>query len=306
VPKWIKFIIAVLLLPVCAGAARALWLVLRAGYGADTVWIPLLAGAACWLVIFFLLPKPMWIYVFGHELTHALWTWLFGGQVKKMKVTSSGGHVVISKTNFLITLAPYFFPIYSAIVIGVFALGNLIWNWHGQLVWFHLCVGAAYAFHVTLTLHTLRTQQSDITSQGWLFSAVVIFLGNVCVLLLIRVHLCETLQVVKALINTGFLERDGRPLSAELSVWRRIESQFATICHYPAETRPLHFNVSRRFWCMIQTHAHETKYTLFRRGGMYYSCKTAPPASKPACAPRTKTEALSLINARNEAHRQPV
>jgi hypothetical protein len=56
--------------------------------GADTVWVPLLAGAACWVVIFLLLPKPMWIYVFGHELTHALWTWLFGGQVKKMKVTS--------------------------------------------------------------------------------------------------------------------------------------------------------------------------------------------------------------------------
>ncbi len=182
-PKWIKFIIAVLLLPVCAGAAKALWLVLRAGYGADTVWIPLLAGAACWLVIFFLLPKPMWIYVFGHELTHALWAWLFGGQVKKMQVTSSGGHVVISKTNFLIALAPYFFPAYAVIGIGLFALGNLIWNWRGFLVWFHLCVGAAYAFHVTLTFHTLQTRQSDITSQGCLFSAVVIFLGNACVLL---------------------------------------------------------------------------------------------------------------------------
>ena len=182
-PKWIKFIIAILLLPVCAGAARALWLVLCSGYGADTVWIPLLAGAACWLVIFFSLPKPMWIYVFGHEFTHALWTWLFGGQVNKMKVTSSGGHVVISKTNFVIALAPYFFPVYAVIVIGVFALGNLIWNWHGYLPWFHLCVGAAYAFHVTLTFHTLQTRQSDITSQGWLFSAVVIFLGNVCVLL---------------------------------------------------------------------------------------------------------------------------
>ena len=88
VPKWIKFIIAILLLPVCAGAARALWLVLRAGYGADTIWVPLLAGAACWIVIFLLLPKPMWIYVLGHELTHALWTWLFGGEVKKMKVTA--------------------------------------------------------------------------------------------------------------------------------------------------------------------------------------------------------------------------
>ena len=71
----------------------------------------------------------MWIYVFGHELTHALWTWLFGGQVKKMKVSSSGGHVIISKTNFLIALAPYFFPLYAVIVVGVFALGHLIWNW---------------------------------------------------------------------------------------------------------------------------------------------------------------------------------
>ena len=50
-------------------------------------------------------------------------------------------------------------------------------------MWFHLCVGAAYAFHVTLTWHILQTRQSDITSQGCLFSAVVIFLGNVCVLL---------------------------------------------------------------------------------------------------------------------------
>ncbi len=182
-PKWIKFIIAVLLLPGCVGAGMALAKVLRAGYGADTVWIPLLAGAACWLVIFFLLPKPMWVYVFGHELTHALWTWLFGGQVKKMKVTSKGGHVLISKTNFLIALAPYFFPLYAVMVIGVFALGNLVWNWHGYLVWFHLLVGAAYAFHVTLTFHVLQTQQSDITGQGYLFSAVVIFLGNVLVLL---------------------------------------------------------------------------------------------------------------------------
>ena len=169
--------------PVAAGLRRrgdgACGWCCSASYGADTVWVPLLAGAACWLVIFLLLPKPMWIYVFGHELTHALWTWLFGGQVKKMKVTSDGGHVVISKTNFLIALAPYFFPLYAVLVIAVFALGHLIWDWHSYLVWFHLAVGAAYAFHVTLTWHTLKTRQSDITSQGYLFSAVIIFLGNV-------------------------------------------------------------------------------------------------------------------------------
>ena len=183
VPKWIKLIIACLLLPVCAGAARALWTVLSAGRSADTVWIPLLGGAACWIVIFLLMPKPMWLYVFGHELTHAIWTWLCGGEVKKMKVSAKGGHVIISKTNFLIALAPYFFPLYAALLIAVFALGNLFWNWHGYLVWFHLLLGAAYAFHVTLTFHVLQTQQTDITSQGYLFSAVVIFLGNAGTLL---------------------------------------------------------------------------------------------------------------------------
>ena len=180
-PKWIKLIIAILLLPICGGAAMALLKVLHACGSADTTWIPLLAGAACWIVIFFLLPKPMWIYVFGHELTHVLWTWLFGGQVKQMKVTSKGGHVIISKTNFVIALAPYFFPLYVVLVVGMFALGHFIWGWH--LVWFHLCVGAAYAFHLTLTFHVLQTRQTDITSQGYLFSAVTIFLGNICVLL---------------------------------------------------------------------------------------------------------------------------
>jgi len=183
VPKWLKFLIAIALLPVCAGAAMALWHVLRVTGGADTAWIPFLGGVACWCVIFFLLPRPMWIYVFGHELTHALWTWAFGGSVKRMKVSSSGGHVVINKTNFLITLAPYFFPLYAVMVIAGFALGNLIWDWRPFLIYFDLLLGAAYAFHVTLTFHTLQTRQTDITSQGYLFSAVVIFLGNVAVLL---------------------------------------------------------------------------------------------------------------------------
>ena len=187
-PKWIKFIIAVLLLPACAGAARALWHTVRAGlhsprHDALLIWIPLLAGVACWFVIFFLMPRPMWLYVFGHELTHALWTWLFHGEIKKMKVSAKGGHVIISKTNFLIALAPYFFPLYALIVIGVFALGNLIWGWHDYLPIFYLVLGAAYAFHATLTGHVLRMEQTDVTSQGYLFSAVVIFLGNVVPLL---------------------------------------------------------------------------------------------------------------------------
>jgi len=183
VPKWVKLLIAILLLPVCVGAAEALWKVMRVCGDADTSLIPIGAGATCWLAIYLLLPKPMWVYVVGHELTHAIWVWLFGGSVKKFKASSNGGHVIVDKNNFLISLSPYFFPFYAVMVVAVFLVGHLIWNWKGFFLWFHLLVGAAYAFHVTLTVHTLKTQQSDITSQGYLFSAVVIFLGNVLVLL---------------------------------------------------------------------------------------------------------------------------
>jgi hypothetical protein len=183
-PKWVKMLVAIALLPLCVGAARALWMVIRSSGSADTTWVPFLAGAACWVVIYLLLPKPMWIYVLGHELTHAIWAWLFGAEVRRLKVTSSGGHVMITKTNFLIALAPYFFPLYAVLVVLIFVVGHFIWDLRHFLALFHLLLGAAYAFHVTLTAHILKTRQSDITQQGYLFSAVVIYLGNISVLLL--------------------------------------------------------------------------------------------------------------------------
>ena len=195
--KWCKRIIAVLLLPVCIGAGSALWFVLRTSATAETIWVPLVAGAGCWLAIYLLLPKPMWIYVAGHEFTHAIWTWLMGGRVKKFKITSAGGHVVVTKSNFLIALAPYFFPLYALMVIAIFAGGRALWHWHAYAVWFHFFLGAAYAFHLTLTWHILKTTQSDITQHGYLFSAVVIFLGNIGLLLLAIPPLTGTVTVTQ-------------------------------------------------------------------------------------------------------------
>lgn len=183
-PKWAKMVIAVLLLPFCYGAARSLYLVVGKTHHAETVWVSVLGGAACWLAIFLLLPKPMRVYVFGHELTHAVWTWLCGGKVKRFKTGAAGGHVVVTKNNFLIALAPYFFPLYATLIVLFFALGHLIWGWERHVVWFHFLLGAAYCFHITLTMHILQTRQSDITSQGYLFSGVIIFLGNISVWLI--------------------------------------------------------------------------------------------------------------------------
>ncbi len=216
-PKWCKTIIAIVLLPVCVGAASALWKVLRACGGADTTWVPFLAGVACWVGIYLLLPKPMWAYVFGHELTHVVWTWLLGGKVRQFKASASGGHVVVSKSNFLIALAPYFFPLYAVLVVLAFLAGNKLWNWRYYLVWFHLLLGAAYAFHVTLNWHILRHEQTDIRDQGYVFSAVVIFLGNVAVLLVGIPLLVPKVGVLTAL--GWWLECTGEVLHRLGNVW---------------------------------------------------------------------------------------
>ncbi len=191
-------------------------MVVRTSEKADTIWVATLSGAACWLVIYLLLPKPMWVYVFGHELTHALWTWLFGGTAKKFKTSSKGGHVVVTKNNFVIALAPYFFPLYALLVVGVFLAGHWLWNWHHYIVWFHLLLGAAYAFHVTLTWHILKNRQSDITEQGYLFSAVIIFLGNVMVLIVGIPLLVAQVNVLTAF--RWWLERTGEVLNS-LARW---------------------------------------------------------------------------------------
>lgn len=211
-PNWIKVIAAILLLPFCVGITNALIRVVGLSGQAESVWVALTAGFACWLVVYLLLPKPMLLYVFGHELTHAIWTWLFGGRVKRFKATSKGGRVVVTKTNFLIALAPYFFPIYALGVILVFAAGNLVWGWRGDSPYFHLLLGAAYGFHVTLTWHVLKARQTDITDHGFFFSAVIIWITNVGILLLGISVLTKQVGVLTALswcwIETGkVLER---------------------------------------------------------------------------------------------------
>ena len=68
------------------------------------------------------------------------------------------------------------------VVLG-FLLGHALWDWRHYLAGFPLLLGAASAFHLTLNWHLLQFDQSDIRDQGYLFSAVIIFLGNVAVLL---------------------------------------------------------------------------------------------------------------------------
>src|SRR5438876_1710211 len=181
--KCLKFIVAIFLLPLCAIFAQTFFTAFARATVAQRLWAGeefwfFSLGVALWLIAFFGLPRPIMLYVFGHELTHALWVWLMGGSVTRFKVGREGGHILTDKNNFLIALAPYFFPLYSLLAIGVYGLLSLFFNVqaYGRLL--YAVIGAAWAFHFSFTVWMIPKNQTDLSEQGTFFSLVVIYLMN--------------------------------------------------------------------------------------------------------------------------------
>ena len=220
-PRWVKEILGVLLVPLCFGFFRVLQSVIATAGDSLNVWIPMGSGAGCWLVVYIFMPRQTWLYVVGHELTHVVWSWAFGGELRQFKIGAKGGHVVVSKSNFLVALAPYFFPLYAMMVGLIFGAVHFFWPKPEAVPVFHLLLGGTYAFHVTWTLEILRTRQSDIEGQGYLFSAVVVALGNLLVLICGIALLSgqpPAMDVLAALL--------GDSLRAYQSVWGQIAYWF--------------------------------------------------------------------------------
>jgi hypothetical protein len=181
---FLKLCVGLGLTPVLIGLGWAAAGVAGASFRLSESTLACLGGVALLLLVVLLFPKPWRSYVLGHELTHAAWAWLFGHKVKSIKVGAKGGHVILSDTNSLITLAPYFFPLYAVGWAGLAALAQRIWPAFGQWLLLPIGFGFFYAFHVAMTIQVLRLRQPDIGSEGALFSAVVILVGNLVVLLL--------------------------------------------------------------------------------------------------------------------------
>ncbi len=185
--RWVKFVIALFLLPLCAVLTQTFFTVFTHATLTQRLWAGeqfwfFSLGAVLWLIAFFGLPRPMLVYVFGHELTHALWVWLMGGRVSRFRVGRDGGHIVTDRNNFWIALAPYFFPLYSLLVIGIYGVLGLFFNVqpYGRLL--YALIGATWAFHFTFTCWMIPKKQTDLTDHGTFFSLVVIFLMNLALL----------------------------------------------------------------------------------------------------------------------------
>lgn len=193
--RGVLFVVGLGLLPVCWAEGVVLVRVVASTRSEFAFWVPFVVGGGCFGVVYRLLPKPMWVYVFGHELTHAIWSVLFGGRVKRMKVGSEGGHVVVTRSNVLVVLAPYFFPFYSVVVAAVFLGGDWIWGLGRMRLGFYWLLGFTYAFHWVMSWHVLRTRQPDWEVYGGFFSLVMVLMISLLIFLVALIWLLPGLRV---------------------------------------------------------------------------------------------------------------
>ena len=152
--------------------------------------IALLSGLILFLAIWKAFPGLTRIYVLGHELTHALWGLAFGAKVSNLKVRSTGGSVMLTKSNVWITLAPYFFPFWTVIVVllalavrGVIYLFNPEAPFPVPWLWM-FAVGFTWCFHACFTIRSLMQTQSDVQEYGRVFSWTLILACNTAGILL--------------------------------------------------------------------------------------------------------------------------
>ena len=159
-------------------------------------------GLLAWALMFGLARfRPVRLYVFGHELSHAIVALCLGGKIYKFEFTAQGGYVETNKTNTWISLAPYLIPIYSLFVMLIFGVAAYFADLHTTnqipVFWhhipfkfdrlFYICLGLTWAFHITYTVVALRAEQSDLTRNGEFFSIMLIAVINAALLMLMFV-----------------------------------------------------------------------------------------------------------------------
>lgn len=191
--SFLRFLVGLFLLPCAAAATRLVVTEISGAASFSAPLAPLLlmaTGVFGMAFLFAILPAPVRLYVLAHELTHALWALFFGAHVSRLRVSGSGGSVNVSERNWLIVLAPYFFPFYTALILVAYGVIGVFADLRPyNSLWFVL-IGMSLGFHWSFTVFALARGQQDVREYGRFFSFVVIYLINILVLGLILLPFC--------------------------------------------------------------------------------------------------------------------
>ncbi len=112
---------------------------------------------------------------FEHELTHLLVGLLFFKKPSRFHATENdGGHIMLQSSNFIITLAPYFLPTFTLLLLPLYLIINLEFY-----KYFFTLLGFLTSYHIFSTLQEFGFHQSDISKTGKVFSCFFLVFANI-------------------------------------------------------------------------------------------------------------------------------
>ncbi|MGZ8428171.1 MAG: M50 family metallopeptidase [Candidatus Deferrimicrobiaceae bacterium] len=137
-------------------------------------WIAL-AGAMVYLLVHFFLRKPERLYLWAHEFSHLVLAKLFFRKIHQFNISSrGGGKVVMDRTNVMIDLAPYIFPLYS---VGTGIAASVFRNASPWVPDLYLAAASfLFTMHLLFSAEGFLSGQPDLRRSGRVFSAAVILL----------------------------------------------------------------------------------------------------------------------------------
>lgn len=161
----------------------------------------LASGFVVYLAVYLLIPPSVKVFleIFEHELGHAIVGFLMLRRVEEFKVhvplgsVASGTVVTKPRSNTLIRLAPYFFPVFTIplLVVKLFAFSSV----HGVI---DFLIGFSLAFHFVALAREFRISQPDIWRTGVLFSFGFTLVLNLALLVII---VCVTFGIHSDISN---------------------------------------------------------------------------------------------------------
>jgi hypothetical protein len=199
---WLNTVVGLMLLPLTWVTTRTFFGLVSHAATAEAVWrsaetVLFCWGLMAWLAAFWAGLRPRYLYVLGHELTHALFVLVCGGRIHEFRVSAAGGHVVTDKNNLLISLSPYFVPFWSLMGVMVYGLLGMVVDLsvvhHLRVGEWRLSVGPdailcfflgyTWGLHLTFTVWMVAREQPDLQQNGTFFSLVFIYTVNLGVIL---------------------------------------------------------------------------------------------------------------------------
>ena len=174
-----KFLISPLWLPLLWVVGSGFWGYISHAPPAGRREIYFLGGL---LLYFFLLLLSRergrsFAHTFEHELTHLVVGLVFFKSPSKFKVGRQDGETYLSGSNFVISLAPYFLPLWALIPLLLLPLLNPA----GTLGALAL-LGFLYGLHIYSTIHEFGFYQPDVKEHGRIFSMLCVATLNLVML----------------------------------------------------------------------------------------------------------------------------